>query len=75
MRYLSICDTFEENAKRHEANAARHVAEGHPLEYAAGSLRKAAKWQAKKEWFVIPTHLEAAYDATKAEIEKKLFGS
>ncbi len=44
--YLNLKQCFEENAKRHDARALMHEANGHP-DYAIGSRRKAAKWRAK----------------------------
>jgi hypothetical protein len=85
MSYMTAAEAYEAecevHAKRHEANAVRHVAEGHPPEFAEGSLRKAAKWRAKAEKFKsifaipLPPHLEAAYEKTREAIAKNLFGS
>jgi hypothetical protein len=52
MRYLSLEECYEENARRHELNAVRHVVNGYP-DYARGSLRKASKWRAKKAFFYV----------------------
>lgn len=75
MSYLSMTDAFEENAKRHEANAARHIAQGHPPHYAEGSLRKAAKWRAKKLYFEVPAILQPVYDLTLKRLSQALYES
>lgn len=73
MRYSSMADEFENHARRHEANAARHMAEGHPPHYAEGSLRKAARWRARKLYFEVPSILQPAYDLTLEALEQNLF--
>ena len=72
--YQPVESFFEEHAKRHEANAARHVANGHP-DYALGSLRKAAKWRAKKVFFAVPPYLAEVYAITKRNMDRLLYES
>jgi hypothetical protein len=72
--YQSIEAFFESNAERHDANAARHIADGRP-DYALGSLRKAAKWRAKKSFFDVPPHLKEVYAITKRNFDRLLYES
>ena len=78
MIYVTICGCFEENAKRHEARADWHIAQGHPYHWAAGSLRKAAKWRAKKAPFALDPKMapfmEQAYAMMRDAISKQVFG-
>lgn len=53
MEYLTLADTYRLNAQRHRDKAADWTALGR-LDYAAGSLRKAAKWEAKAEQMCLP---------------------
>ena len=74
MKYMTLEEEFEAHAERHERNAARHIAGGHP-DYAPGSLRKAAKWRAKKAFFYVPPYLAEAYAITKRNIDLLLYQS
>lgn len=49
MKYLTLEDTYEANAQRHDDRALWHERQGHPAEWAAGSRRKAARWRKRGE--------------------------
>jgi hypothetical protein len=73
-----LADLHRLDAARHRTNAARHLAEGRPA-YAAGSLRKAEKFErraAQLEAWLRPesTGEQIILDAYMREVERILLG-
>lgn len=77
MRYISVSESIRQNGDRHKANAERYLAEGKP-DYAAGSLRKAARNYYKADeldqMLQVPAFIKPAYDALLKAVEDEIFG-
>lgn len=71
--YVTLDETIEAEARRHEARAAYHAANGRP-DYAAGSMRKAHRKRVQAEKFRASRDCGPLLNAVLDTLANKILG-